>query len=62
MSELSDGNTDHLNDVGVPEVGEAGTSVGQEVVASEDGDFVAVLKLEQIISQDVVRFLEYVAP
>ena len=58
MSEFGDGNTDHFDDVGVSEVSEAGTSVGQEVVAAEDGDLVAVLQLQQVVSQDVVGFLK----
>ena len=58
LSEFGDGNTDHFDDVGVSEVSEAGTSVGQEVVAAEDGDLVAVLQLQQVVSQDVVGFLK----
>ena len=58
MGEFCDGNTDHFNDVGVSEIREAGTSVGQEVVAAENGNLVAVLKLKQVISQDVIGLLK----
>ena len=49
LCKFCDRDTDHFDDVRVPEIGEARAGIGQQVVAAEDGDLVAVLQLQQIV-------------
>ena len=55
---VGDSHAEHLHDEGVLEVGQAHAGVGQEVVAAEDGDLVAVLQLEEVVLGLGIRVLD----
>ncbi len=58
LSEFGNCNTDHLNDVGITKISQPCTSVCQQIVSSENGNFVAIFELQQVLAQNLVWFLE----